>query len=156
MKKTIDVANVLLQNSKSEILLLQRSPKLKRGFIWGMPGGMIDSGETAIEAATRELAEETGIIEAELSITGILKFLISMPDENIRISNIKASLVDGDASIKLDPDEHIAYKWSSESEIYASHNLLPCLPTMVSESLGSEIDQDNTVTPGTIITVIRT
>ncbi len=61
MKKTISVANVVVQNSSSEVLLLQRSPNLKHGNLWGLPGGMVDEDETELEAAIRELDEETGL-----------------------------------------------------------------------------------------------
>ncbi len=48
----------------NEILLVQRGKLPLRG-IWSLPGGHIEPGETAMAAAHRELAEETGI-EADL------------------------------------------------------------------------------------------
>jgi mutator protein MutT len=155
MKKTIDVANVLVQNSKSEILLLQRAPSLKRGYIWGMPGGMVDTGETAIQAATRELVEETGIKEADISVAGILRFLVEMPDENIRITNVRANLLDDATSIDLNPDEHITFKWATDAEIFASSNLLPGVPTMIAQTLNAQAQfADLTITPGTRVTLL--
>lgn len=155
MKKTIDVANALVQNSKSEILLLRRAPRLKRGYIWGMPGGMIDVGETAIQAAMRELLEETSIKESDISIAGIWRFLVEMPDEDVRITNVRANLLDDATSIDLDPNEHIAFKWASEIEIFASSNLLPCVPTMIAQTLNVQAQfTDSTITPGTKVTLL--
>jgi mutator protein MutT len=155
MKNTIDVANVLVQNSKSEVLLLQRAPRLKRGYIWGMPGGIIDTGETALQAAMRELLEETGIKDANISVTGILRFLVEMPDEDVRITNVRANLLDDATSIDLDPDEHIAYKWATETEIFASSNLLPCVPTMIAQTLNAQAQfADLTITPGIRVTLL--
>jgi len=50
------------------VLLVQRgkAPNLGR---WSLPGGSIEPGESAIDAATREVAEETGIIVA---LTGVV------------------------------------------------------------------------------------
>ena len=53
---------VLLFNEKNEILLEER---LDDGY-FDFPGGGIDLGETAEEAASRELFEETGLVADEL------------------------------------------------------------------------------------------
>lgn len=49
-----------------EVLLVERGPGVGQGF-WSLPGGKVDPGETALEAAARELLEETGVV-AMLSI----------------------------------------------------------------------------------------
>lgn len=47
----------------SQLLLVRRNNRPNAG-LWGFPGGKIELGETVMEAAIRELQEETGI-EAE-------------------------------------------------------------------------------------------
>ncbi|MDK3072247.1 NUDIX hydrolase [Sedimentitalea sp. JM2-8] len=42
------------------VLLAQRSKAPDAG-LWGFPGGHVELGETALEAARRELLEETGV-----------------------------------------------------------------------------------------------
>lgn len=93
MKKTIDVANVLLQNSLGEVLLLQRAPRLKRPLMWCLPGGMIDAEETSLDAAKWELTEESGIKSSDIAIGGIMKFFVQMQDENVRITNVRTALL---------------------------------------------------------------
>ncbi len=43
------------------VLLVQRRNPPDAG-LWGFPGGHVEPGETALDAAARELAEETGIV----------------------------------------------------------------------------------------------
>ncbi len=42
--------------------LLVKRKKEPNADTWGFPGGHVELGETALEAAARELAEETGVI----------------------------------------------------------------------------------------------
>ncbi|MTH63299.1 NUDIX hydrolase [Paracoccus shanxieyensis] len=48
------------------VLLVQRRNPPDAG-LWGFPGGHVEPGETALEAAARELAEETGVIARPLA-----------------------------------------------------------------------------------------
>lgn len=51
-----------------EVLLIRRGRPPKQGE-WSLPGGRIEPGERAMEAALRELREETGV---EAEITGLI------------------------------------------------------------------------------------
>lgn len=51
-----------------EVLLIRRGTPPRLGE-WSLPGGRIEPGERAIDAALRELREETGV---EARITGLL------------------------------------------------------------------------------------
>ena len=56
-----DVAAGILCDSKGRILIAERLGGGAFHGLWEFPGGKIDSGETAREALSRELAEELGI-----------------------------------------------------------------------------------------------
>jgi 8-oxo-dGTP diphosphatase len=51
-----------------EVLLIRRGRPPRQGE-WSLPGGRIEPGERAIDAALRELREETGV---EAEITGLI------------------------------------------------------------------------------------
>ncbi len=51
-----------------EVLLIRRGTPPRQGE-WSLPGGRIEPGERAVDAALRELREETGV---EAEITGLI------------------------------------------------------------------------------------
>ena len=51
---------VVLADSAGRILLLKRAHEPQKGFL-ALPGGFVDPGENAEEAAARECKEETGV-----------------------------------------------------------------------------------------------
>jgi 8-oxo-dGTP pyrophosphatase MutT (NUDIX family) len=54
-------------------LLTKRAPRLKaHAGQWALPGGRVEPGETAIEGALRELAEELGMTAAPAQVLGLL------------------------------------------------------------------------------------
>ncbi|MEW4309177.1 NUDIX hydrolase [Rossellomorea marisflavi] len=61
-------ATVLCINERKELLLQYRSD----ADIWGLPGGVMEYGETLEETAARELYEETGLLAGELQFIRIL------------------------------------------------------------------------------------
>ena len=53
---------------RDEVLLIRRGRPPRQGD-WSLPGGRIEPGERAMDAALRELREETGV---EAEITGLI------------------------------------------------------------------------------------
>jgi len=60
-----NIASAVIISSDNKVLLGQKDPKSGRAYAdgsWLIPGGGIEPGETALEAALREVLEETGLI----------------------------------------------------------------------------------------------
>lgn len=53
-------AVVMPVDAKKRVLLVKQYRVPARSFLWELPAGKIDEGETALQAAKRELKEETG------------------------------------------------------------------------------------------------
>jgi len=60
MRKTRSAGGVVV-NAEGEVLVVSQ-----RGTSWSLPKGHIDPGESALEAARREIYEESGIRDLEL------------------------------------------------------------------------------------------
>jgi 8-oxo-dGTP diphosphatase len=63
---TVDVAASIVMREDGRVLLAERTPRQLGAGFWELPGGKIDPGESASEAAARELEEEIGIRPLDL------------------------------------------------------------------------------------------
>ncbi|MFQ5584934.1 MAG: NUDIX domain-containing protein [Calditrichia bacterium] len=67
---TVDILLVRLRQGKPEILLIQRKHSPFEGK-WALPGGFVEMEEDLTDAASRELAEETGLQGLPLTEIGV-------------------------------------------------------------------------------------
>lgn len=98
-------AVTLVYDRRGRVLLLRRGPGAPwMPGRWGLPGGGIDPGETAAEAAVREAWEEVGIT---LSSVSLLK-IFEAPDEGWAMACYTAG-----------PDQ-----WQGRPHLKATHGIM--------------------------------
>ncbi len=80
----IPCAAVIIQNSEGKVLLNLRDGKPGIAFpnCWTLPGGRVESNETADQAAKRELSEETGL---QLPLSPWRVYERPYPKENVLV-----------------------------------------------------------------------
>ncbi|MDH7515928.1 MAG: NUDIX domain-containing protein [Bacteroidota bacterium] len=102
-----------------EHLLLRRSMgEIPYPGIWQVVTGMIEPSETAIEAAARELYEETGIRTDEFIVVPLVSSFFDPVADTVHFVPVFASIVPPGTPVRLSP-EHQAIAWLSASEAAA-------------------------------------
>ncbi len=91
-----------------KVLLLLRKNAPAKG-LWFFPGGSVQKGESPLEAATRELKEETGIESNSLEYVGVRSVLFQEDDIHVLSFVFRLKLRDV-PSIVID-EESVEYKW---------------------------------------------
>ncbi len=116
----IEVVWIVLKN-KNRFLLIQRSIDDVAGGTWCFPGGKVDPGDQIpLNAAIRELKEETGFIVHELKQLSTLR--IKQYDQHIFLCNR------WNGKLNLSCEDIMGAGWFTLLEIYAlEQSLAPFL-----------------------------
>ena len=100
---------------ENKLLLLKYAQGSESGR-WGVPAGKVEGDETPIEAAKRELFEETGIsLECPSQIHYVTSIYVRKPSINYTFHLFKVQL-NQRPDVKLSP-EHQAYSWTTFQDI---------------------------------------
>ena len=106
----IIVGGVLEKDGK--YLLVQEAQEKCYGK-WNLPAGHLDPNETIIEAAKREIKEESGL---DVELTGVCQIGNRKLEDDVFVSVIFSTKVLG-GDIKFDPNEILDAKWFSYEEL---------------------------------------
>lgn len=103
-------------SGQQEFLQLRRAPGNSLAGAWSIVRGKIKPGETAWQAALRELREETGLLPLEFFQLDTLDTFYLAADDTVWNCPGFCAIVPTDAAIILN-HEHDAYRWVARSNI---------------------------------------
>lgn len=110
----VDVYAFRLAATKPEFLMLRRSGEGQLGGTWQAVHGKVETGETAIATALRELREETGLRpERFWQLEHVNTFFDAGRDAVFMCPGFAAQVA-ADAVVCLN-EEHVAFEWLSET-----------------------------------------
>jgi len=107
-------AVVMPVDAKNRILLVRQYRLPANRYLWELPAGRLDPGETPLQAARRELAEETGYKARQW--TKIASFWVSPGYVEERMTIYRASDLKEGVATPMD-DERIEMQWFTRKQI---------------------------------------
>lgn len=93
-----------------ELLLARRAADKYMGGTWQPISGGLEPGETAWQAALREMQEETGLVPREFYRLSTLTRFYRPDNDSLNTAPMFCALVAGDAEVRLNP-EHSDFAW---------------------------------------------
>jgi dATP pyrophosphohydrolase len=112
----IEVCPFRISGDRGEYLLLHRSAKDPLyPVLWQFVTGRVEEGETSLQAALRELREETGAEHVRLWVVPAVNSFYDPDMDRVNIVPLFAAQLDPGFQVRLSP-EHATYQWLSYDE----------------------------------------
>ena len=113
--KPAGVGMVPISLDKSKVLLQAEYRLATNNIVYNFPAGLIDEGEDALKAATRELKEETGV--NLVKCIDILSPSFASQGTSDELMQIVVCLCEGEIKDSTFEEEEIHAKWYDKKEI---------------------------------------
>ncbi len=102
-------------DDEAQYLIIKRSSQKLYGS-WQMVSGQVEPGENGVQAALREIKEETGLVPAKFFSANLCEQFYDTDYNVINIVPVFLAFVDIDAYVVLNGYEHSEYKWIGIAE----------------------------------------
>jgi 8-oxo-dGTP diphosphatase len=115
-KPRIEIAAVYIEHNNN-ILLLHRQNHKSQGNKWGIPGGKIDKNETPLQAAIREIKEETGYDLSNQQLEDVGTVYVEYNEKDHFVHHMfRTKLLADPGAVKINFDEHKGFTWVTPAE----------------------------------------
>jgi 8-oxo-dGTP pyrophosphatase MutT (NUDIX family) len=138
----MEVVGLFLHDNEGRILLLHRIERSSQGNRWGIPGGKLKVGESPVQAAMRECAEETGVSLAAEQISYLEKVYIREADKDFVYHMVEAPYRGSPVAIRLAEKEHKGFTWVVPKEALAldlMEDETPCIKRVYAQRRRFEV-----------------
>ncbi|MCA0992227.1 NUDIX hydrolase [Pseudalkalibacillus hwajinpoensis] len=106
----VDVVYTLLYNERDDQVLMVQNKKHDN---WSLPGGAVEEGETLVEAASREMREETGLTVEVGNVLSVNEAFIG--NHHAHFFTFQGRITNGTIAI-LDTETIAEAKWMNRTE----------------------------------------
>jgi len=123
-----------------KILLLHRQENKSQGNTWGVPGGKIEKGEDAIDAAVRETVEETGFMTSKTAIEYLSKVFIKYPAYDYIYHMIRYKIAGHPSEVRINFNEHKGFTWVTPKDALNMELMLdedPCIRLIYAKQIAN-------------------
>lgn len=103
-------------HGRPAFLALYRAPGLLHAGTWQAVHGMIEPGETAYDAARREMTEETGLAPERFFRVDYVETFYSEHTDAVHLVPAFAAFVTGAPGVTVS-EEHTAYEWCGVDDV---------------------------------------